>query len=343
MNVATRKTHIDYAQLDNSKLRFPKKIKEKSIFHYTSIGGLEGILGQKKLRFTNIKYMNDKDEIIAGIDSLAKLYDASEENRQEMYSTVFDCGTQTFVCCFSLEEDSLPMWNYYTKEVNNQGYNIELNVQKLIESILRENKALDGCNLSFGIVEYCKDNESQYSKTANNAMLTVIDAFISNIFLIITEGALANESSEMAQASLQDFKQVRANLENERKMSNLPVYFYNGESCSFEKNLFGDYLYFVKRHCFKPEREFRIVITVPDEHLAELKQQGVYKFRSGNGILIPFLELDFALEAIKSITISPTMQSDLVELSLRDFLKFQSFQVEDYTSFIRHSKIPVRF
>ena len=36
-------------------------------------------------------------------------------------------------------------------------------------------------------------------------------------------------------------------------------------------------------------------------------------------------------------------KSDLVELSIRDFLKYCGFAVEDYSQFIRHSKVPVRF
>ena len=102
-------------------------------------------------------------------------------------------------------------------------------------------------------------------------------------------------------------------------------------------------MYFIKRDCFKQEREFRIVITVPDERLAELKEKGAYKFRIGNGILIPFLELSFSEDVVKSITISPTVQSDLVELSIQDFLKYCKFEVEDCSKFIRHSSVPVRF
>ena len=46
------------------------------------------------------------------------------------------------------------MWNYYTKEINNQGYNIEFNDKKLVASILHSNSVLDGCDISFGIVDY---------------------------------------------------------------------------------------------------------------------------------------------------------------------------------------------
>lgn len=145
---------FDYSYLQNSKLKFQKRHRAKPIYHYTSIGGLESILRNKTLRFTNIKYMNDKDEIIARLDSIAKDCRASEETRKQLRSAITNLGVQVFVCCFSLKEDSLPMWNYYTKEVNSQGYNIEFDDKKLIESILRSNPVLDGCYVSFGNVDY---------------------------------------------------------------------------------------------------------------------------------------------------------------------------------------------
>lgn len=337
------KTQIDYPRLQKSKLSFHKNAKKKQIFHYTSIGGLEGILGYKKLRFTNIKYMNDKDEIIAGLDSLAKICNVSEEEREQMRSAFINYGMQTFVCCFSLEEDSLPLWNYYTKEINNQGYNIEFDDKKLVESILRSNPVLNGCNLSYGIVDYSKDNDSEYSRTITNEILTSMSLSISKLFLTVAKGALIDRSSNLDEMSLQDLEKTITDTEKKRKLNDLPIYFYNGEKCSFEKDSSGEYLYFIKRDCFKQEREFRIVITVPDERLAELKEKGAYKFRIGNGILIPFLELSFSEDVVKSITISPTVQSDLVELSIQDFLKYCKFEVEDCSKFIRHSSVPVRF
>ena len=81
------KTQINYSKLENSEIDF-YGVKKRRIFHYTSIRGLEGILGHRKLHFTNIKYMNDKDEIIAGVESMAKISEDSEKND----------GNATFCC-----------------------------------------------------------------------------------------------------------------------------------------------------------------------------------------------------------------------------------------------------
>ena len=120
-----------------------------------------------------------KDEIIAGLDSIAKDCNASDEVREQMRLAITNLGMQLFVCCFSLKEDSLPMWNYYTKEINSQGYNIEFDDKKLVESILRSNPVLDGCSFSFGNVDYSKDNDSEYSHILTNGLLSSMEVAIS--------------------------------------------------------------------------------------------------------------------------------------------------------------------
>lgn len=343
MEVNLNKTMIDYNLLKSSKLSFRKNTKAKQIYHYTSIGGLQGILDSKTLRFTNIKYMNDKDEIIAGLDSMAKACNVSDEDREKLLSAFVSHGTQTFVCCFSLEEDSLPMWNYYTKEINSQGFNIEFDDKKLVESILRNNPVLDGCDFAFGNIDYSKDNDSEYSRIITSEILSSMEMAISKVFLTVAKVALNKKSSNITESALKEWEEKITDSEKKQKLSNLPIYFYNGENCSFEKSTSGNYLYFVKREYFKQEREFRIVITVPDELLPKMAQEKVYKFRISNGVLVPFIELKFTEDVVKSITISPTVQSDLIELSIQDFLNYCKFKVHDFTLFIKHSKVPVRF
>ena len=332
-------TAVNYNQIKENGIKFQRGKKSKSIFHYTSINGLQGILNSKTLRFTNIKYMNDKDEIIAGLDSMAKACDASEEERSRLLSAFTKHGTQTFVCCFSLEEDSLPMWNYYTKEIHNQGYNIEFDDKKLVESILRNNPVLDGCDFAFGHVDYSKDNDSEYSEIITQEILSSMQLSISKLFLAV----VSSSKNNFNESAIKDWEEKIEDTEKKIKLNDLPVYFYNGYKCSFEKSASGNYLYFVKRDFFKQEREFRIVITVPDELLYKMEKEGVYNFCVNNGVLVPYIQLRFSEDVVKSITISPTVQSDLVELSIQDFLTYSKYDVKDFQTFIKHSKVPVRF
>ncbi len=335
-------TSIDYERLQHTDIKFHKGTQKKSVFHYTSIGGLEGILSSKTLRFTNIKYMNDKDEITAGLDSMVSACNGSLELKKQVEEAFLSSELQTFVCCFSLEKDSLPMWNYYTKEVNSQGYNIEFDDKKLVESILKNNPALHGCELSFGKVDYSKDNESEYSKIITTEILTSTKLAISKLGLATLQLLESKQMNGYLDA-LKTWEEMIAEVEMQKKSNNLPVYFYNGTSCNFEKASSGNFLHFIKRDCFRQESEFRIVISAPNHLLVTLAEKGVYKFCKSNGILVPYLELTFSPNVVKSITISPTVKSDLVELSIEEYLKYCDFPNVDYSTFIRHSGVPVRF
>ena len=324
MEVHLIETRINYSLLKKSKLTFRRGSREKSIFHYTSIYGLQGILSKKSLHFTNINYMNDKDEIIAGLESFGKDSGVFEKQQSELRSILSDSQENVFVCCFSLDNDSLPMWNYYTKEINNQGFNIEFSDKKLVESLLRLNPGIDGCNFSFGTVDYSKDNNSEYSRI----ILTEIDRITKNWFSNLLNPKLTEEE--------------KGNKKRDN-FSELPIYFYNGQTCSFGRSNVESFLYYIKRDYFNQEQEFRIVITVPKNLLSKLKEKEIYKFRISNGALVPYLELKFSEEVVKSIMISPTVKSDLIELSIKDFLEYSNFNVQDFSTFIKHSEIPVRF
>lgn len=212
-----------------------------------------------------------------------------------------------------------------------------------MESVLRNNPSLDGCEFAFGIVDYSKDNDSEYSMAITDDILSSMELSISKLFLTVARNTSINRFSKIDDSALTEWEAKINETEKKKKLSDLPIYFYDGETCSFDKNSSGNYLYFVKRDYFKQEREFRMVITVPDELLPGLKNEGVYKFRIGNGVLIPYIELKFTEEVVKSVTISPTVQSDLVEDSIQDFMHYCGYRIPDFSTFIKHSKVPVRF
>ena len=129
---------------------------ERPIYHYTAPDTFIKIIGNKKMRFTRSDCLNDYsegkyilsvfervlnemrceyckqdldksneytdffkfyDEVFLRNDISAFLYD---ERLHDNEVITYD----SFVCCFSEEKDSLPMWNYYLKNGNYEGYNI---------------------------------------------------------------------------------------------------------------------------------------------------------------------------------------------------------------------------
>lgn len=140
----------------------------QSIYHYTSVAGIQEILSKKKLRFTHIEYMNDYDEVVVGEENIRKAAKDFGKEHAEMLDQQLSRERKTnrypFVCCFSMERDSLSMWNYYTKDINNQGYNIGIDYKSLAVSILKRNRELLGCKMLIGEVDYCKGDTSLKQK-----------------------------------------------------------------------------------------------------------------------------------------------------------------------------------
>lgn len=134
---------------------------DQPVYHYTSPDGLLGIIRDKgvTLRFTRYDCVNDLSEgkdvircfslacrasLNAGNISKA-FFDAIHDielgvsavmsfnidERLSLDGREISMGKdyvpmryEAFICCFSLDGDSLPMWNYYAKKGVNQGYNV---------------------------------------------------------------------------------------------------------------------------------------------------------------------------------------------------------------------------
>ena len=126
--------------------------KSDPIYHYTSPDGFMSILQPQNvvLRFSRYDTLNDESE---GKD-IFKIYSEvcndlrhrklinecfyneicnlkfreidffRHHNEDDKLWEMRSKQCERYICCFSKDKDSLPMWNYYTKEGRYQGYNI---------------------------------------------------------------------------------------------------------------------------------------------------------------------------------------------------------------------------
>ncbi len=296
--------------------------KTETIYHYTSIGGTKSILDRKKLWFTNIDYMNDKREAFEGLNQFEKIADKVYgkefgEKAKAIIAKYKKQKNQVFVCCFSLDKDELAMWNYYTKDINSQGYNIGFNYKNLVVSLLKNNEELHGCGFSFGKVDYCL-SENTYASKAYDMLTETLKGVYSTIDSDVDKKSISPEFD-------------------------LPYVKFFGEEPVFKQSPSFNTVYYMKQPCFAKENEFRIVIRATDEALKALKDSDKYKFRESHGALIPYIELDFNIEDVMGITLSPTVQSDLAIRGIEDFCFYCGIDTSDLKEGIRKSKIPVRF
>ena len=151
--------------------------KEGFIYHYTSSEGLLGILRDKTLWFTDTMGLNDSSE---GNYIWEILEECLEGNYDEKFNTSIKAlekdsyeidddmkGTfephSYFICSFSENQDSLQMWNYYTKNINSVGYNICFDRQHLIKSVKEWDKNFE---VTLCQVIYDKEKQKEWMKSA---------------------------------------------------------------------------------------------------------------------------------------------------------------------------------
>lgn len=142
--------------MDDLYIKYMNKLKDEktnisgNIFHYTSPNGFKGILENNKLWFSNIEYLNDEEELFYTYNIVLKLAKKMiKDNSTEFLDKIIEYFENIvnkrekifygnfYTCCFSLDNDNLATWNYYTKNENSLGFNIEFDVS-IVNEIIRK-------------------------------------------------------------------------------------------------------------------------------------------------------------------------------------------------------------
>lgn len=125
------------ASLFNDTVR--KNIQHDQIlYHYTNIDALISILQKKTFWLSNVELMNDKNEINYSLGIIEKALislNISVSERNLLLSDFLELkkysALKTYVLSFSLDKDSLILWNNYSKY---DGYNIGLSLDKILKN-----------------------------------------------------------------------------------------------------------------------------------------------------------------------------------------------------------------
>lgn len=205
-----------------------------------------------------------------------------------------------YICSFSNNADSLDMWRYYSKD--EAGVALRL-VRSTLESTVKSkgffNSDSDQIGV-FNIYDVIYD-DSQKIKTTEYLILKVIEK-------------INNEKTDRKERSskfAKDFNSI----------------FWNKRFC-------------FKHPCFKNEEEVRIVLMTPkDSSSIDTYGKKPYKIfhRTNNGMLIPYIEIDFPKKTLKEIKHSPISP-------IENIISTKSF-IADFNDNIRvtQSSLPIRF
>lgn len=309
--------------------------KEESIvYHYTSPEGFLGILTSQNVRFTDIKYMNDRSEGVYFVKLLLDYIDKNKneypsaaevinrllgENNLEEIKTLKATNikyrltegkiepARAFLFCTCVDADSLNMWNYYVKNGSYQGYNIGFRVDAFLETIAKMFPENHNISIYYGKVLYTLKQQQEEIK---NLLQTIEDA--------------ANDNS----------------LLNYAKSNALELYL---------KRYIDLYGVFYKHHKFAGEQEFRFVI----EFDYEFSNRAILDFRDWidssktitedfcikNGIITPFLNVPFDKKTISRVYISPMTEFAIAKRSIKEIIYKKGYRVFP----VHQSKIPIRY
>lgn len=313
----------------------------KTVYHYTSPEAFLSILSEKSIRFSDVRYMNDKSETIYVVKVIL---DFLHENRKyypefnEVVNNLIEeedfeairaleitnirykhipklqyIPNRHFLFCMSKSQDSLNMWNYYVSNGIYRGYNIGFEPHKLLKTFDVDNfNTADAFMVYYGPVIYNKNDQLK-------------------------------EISSLADTVTKYVKSTFHDSENNYKYATISL-----------KQYIDSYGLFFKNTSFRSEEEYRIVISIANEliphdikvaqkYYGENNKKMCEGFYTKNGFIVPFLNVTLPPDAISRVTISPITEANIAKESVKELLDIGNFRYNNKRVSIYHSKIPIRF
>lgn len=296
------------------------------LFHYTSADGLLGIVkneqderGKLHFWFTRSDCLNDISEGIHILSLFREMcsnllkenvitqsfYDAIKSaeisdhhfvnfpipSREDFtHESVLDCvPCHAYICSFSLKEDSLDMWRYYSK--GNGGYGL-----KCYSSLFDEYK------------------DYEYSDYQEDAMFSLIRSY---------RVIYSDEEKK------QILKNIITDTFNAFEYSNEAIDDKCIEAKGFIQHTLKIFQFQFKHECYSTEQEFRFVFYLPYERpkLLENRMPSV-KFRAQNGMLIPYIDLvvEKGNSYLSEVLISPFVENKNIVATTREYLTSCGFR-----------------
>ena len=289
--------------------QLPMVEEEISLYHYTSIYGLEGIIKNKELWLSKSEFLNDKLELKYTLDTIMTLIEQFSGDNNNTEELVFKewikqsiqnkfFSLEIYTLSLSTNKDSNLLWSNYA---NNDGYNVEFIYPELLHILntnITENHEPKKLFIFPYAVVYNKEKQ-----------LELLKKELINLYKIF----------------------LYAFDTNDEKL----YYKYGSKTLA---NIVT-YSIFFKDSSFNQEEEFRIAAYFTDVEYAKK----VTKFRISNGIFIPYIPLSIENinnnKLIQSINIGPKNSLDIAKVGMEYFLN--SCNMEEVE--VKKSKIPYRY
>ena len=282
--------------------------KDSIIYHYTKPEKLLNILSGETIRFSNVLYLNDKDEVAYSYKLIVQLIEKSENINKELFEKIrnhfwakykyivdgnsdFENNIEYFTTSFSSDSDNLTLWNNYAKGKNYTGYNIGFNKKKLIKDMENKNYLP-----IYGSVIYDRQKQTQIILSIFKKWNTLFER--------------ASKSKRVTKVKLFNILFELIDV-----LNIVSIFFKNPE--------------------FKNEHEYRIVLV----NAFGTDRSKPTKIVEKNGLFVPYIEYQFDKKVVNSVNIGPTLNETIFFTSTnRMLLNFGYKNIE-----VNRSKIPLRY
>lgn len=317
-----------------------EQIDDKIVYHYTSANAFLSILREESIRFSDIRYMNDRSETVFCAKRLIEFVTEYKENypffrdavnellSENAYDQILKLNVnkiiykefsgfkiprqRTFIFCTSEDADSLNMWNYYASNGMYTGYNIGLSVKDFLKTFdVEETQEVNGFIVFYGHVLYTKKKQF-------------------------------NAIEELAQ-TIENFSSY-GKTEQHKMRAAIAIRQYI--------ELRGP---FFKDNSFKSENEYRFLISIAEKRIPHNNNEAQKYFGQYNkklcegfcerrGLIVPYMQVAIPENSINRITMSPMMEYEIAKSSIKELLKIKGIQSIKKTEVpIHKSRIPIRF
>lgn len=285
----------------------------KVLYHYTDANSFLGIVGNKELWASHIRFMNDLKEETLALDILGKiLVNSLHEkhlNADDVLKYVKDFFAKEtvkkdiFILSFSENRDDLNQWRGYANKI--PAYCIGFDVEKLIASL--DNKT-DIEIIKKSLRGSLGDNESKSLKF-----------LLPCIYEKEEQENLLDEVIKDSQNYLDESSYTERQLGKE--IANRLVF----------------YSPLIKHKMSESEKEWRIIIVNRDSDNAEQ-----CNFRMGKSFIIPYFKFHFEKSCFKEFIIGACPDKESVKESTIYFLSKKGFSYSKAEDIIKFTNNPYR-
>ena len=201
------------------------------------------------------------------------------------HSSVLNCiPCHAFICCFSMKEDSLDMWRYYSK--GNGGYGLKC--------------------APFLFDAYKKFGYSDYDKKA--------------VFSMMRSYKVIYEKSEKISILREIVLDTFCAYQNSTDSNEISVRTAKG----FLQRTLKVLQFQFKHECYESEQEYRFVFYRPYDKPNDLKNElPPVKYRLQNGVIIPYIDLAIENGEcfLEEILVSPHIKSEFAIDSTHEYIE----------------------